>query len=406
MTLRSFYAVCISAFLFLGMSVAALAQDYSQMKIIAPPGGGMYLGQVDFQKGEDTENFEIASGRHAAMWSPYWPIQQDESGHPVFDVALAEKAWVEGRIVIVHAYEAGPHLEDNVQGFTVDKLLLGEYDPYLRRLAAQFREFGKPMFFSTAREPNGVISNYMGGFGKDGTKSSGWAIDTGRGYAEFDPKKFPNAQLYAGLGNPKKCDGLERMAAAQRYYHDFFVRQENLHFLTFDTMGWAMLPVPEEDMSTNERIFSKRCYDFSTLYPGDDYVDWVSVTWYLNGEEVPENQHIQHFANMLDFIGSFAKDKPVFVVELGFPDGKKTHSELAASRVRKGMQFLLSRPEIAGISFWSAPLHNFPFDSLLRPETPQGNAFEEIIGANPGKFHSCAYMSGGKLVPTCQQYIE
>lgn len=43
----------------------------------------------------------------------------------------------------------------------------------------------------------------------------------------------------------------------------------------------------------------------------------------------------------------------------------------------------------------------FPFDCLIRPGTQQATALKNTITANPAMFHSCVYLSDGKLHPNC-----
>jgi hypothetical protein len=44
----------------------------------------------------------------------------------------------------------------------------------------------------------------------------------------------------------------ERLKAAHRYYHDFFVRREGLKFLTFETMGWAVHRLKQINYDVND----------------------------------------------------------------------------------------------------------------------------------------------------------
>jgi len=393
-------------------AVSPTATNYARLKIAPPPGGGMYIGQYEWNPG-DIATFEEAIDGNVAMFSVHQPMVLDKKTEwPVaFDVDEAEKAWQEGKVVIVHAIETSPHPLNG--GFTIDKLLQGEYDGLLHELADQFRQFGKPMFFMTAREPNGVLEDYFGGFGPDGDKSTEWALENQMGLAEFDPSGFPNAALYRDLGDPQVSDGVERLIAAQRYYYNFFVVEEGLTFLTFDSMAWAAIPwqsvVEEAGLSPgdpNYQLIRTSC-SFEYFYPGDEYVDWVSITWYMMdwGEvNTPIAEQLEAFGAVMAEIRATAPDKPVFIMELGFPDGENPDSKWAAEKVTAGLNELITKyPEVSGFAMWSRIAGFDPTDCLVRPGTAQGNAFRRIVEANAAYFHSCVYFTDGSQMPTCAE---
>lgn len=412
-------------------------RDYSTLKIVPPPGGGMYIGQHDFNGGNDIVAIETAIGRKVAWWS-----NLEFDGLSGLAASL-EYGWKQGKISWVTAYEVTRASDDPppLPGFTIDNLLRGKFDVELRKFAAEFRKFGKPVVFQAGREPDGLGILYMGGFGPNGDKTLKLAIENQRGLADFNPSQFPNAPLYAGLGDPNKCDGVERLAAAQRYYHDFFVRREGLNFLTFETMGWAVGPewekVTEKELKElvtkelNIRPASvspahagrllKSCLNFEHFYAGDEYVDWVSINFYLLDSPAgtwPEqdvglradiDKELKNLEVTMNTIRKVAREKPVFFMELGFAEGRKKDSKRAAEMLRRTFNELLTRyPEIHGFSMWSnlasadaKSASYWPYDNLIRPNTQQGNALKEIIDANPSKFHSCVYFSDGSMMPNC-----
>lgn len=347
---------------------------------ILPPETGIYLGQTELNAG-DIAAFESTIGKRVAIAADLSVMSgQEEAGSEgslQFNVELARKYWQRGSVIVVGAYEACP----GHKPFTVDKLLRGRYDKALKKLASQFREFGKPMFFGTAREPNGVLAPYSGGFGPYGDKSVGWAERTGRGSTEFKPPVGPdgNRDLYVGLGEDNVNDGIERLAAAQRYYYDFFVRKEGLTFLTFETMGWvvpAWLPEPEPIAR------------FDTFYKlVADYSDWVSINFYMWTEsenedtgqansEPPIEQYLRALSRAIKQVGRLAPDKPVLITELGFAEPNR------AEKIRRGLQeIIMQHPQIKGIIQWGG-------DFAIQPGTPAGNAFRRIIDKHPAFFHS------------------
>lgn len=383
---------------------ASLPDASAALKIAPPPAGQMYLGQNQLFD-DDIAFFEQAAGRRAALFYREIPMRGGEGEPPTFDPAVAARAWDEGYVVLVHAYEATPGPDRGA--FTVDRLLAGAYDDDLTRLAAQFRAFGRPMFFSTAREPNGVISQYMGGFGPDGSQSLRWALDNERGLADFDPTGLPNAELYADLGDATKCDGLERLVAAQRYYHDFFVRREGLSFLTFDTMGWnAFVPAPPEDDGHRARLVAS-CFDYANLYPGDAYVDWVSLNYYqftfeADVGEIPLATNVAMFDATMDVVRRVAPGKPVLITEFGSPlrDPEVVDSAENAERTRAALEQLLTYAEVGGVAFWTRSIGD-GIDTLVRPGTAQAAALRAVVEAHGDRFVSCVRLSDGSIIPNC-----
>ena len=407
-------------------------RNYANLKIIPHPSGGMYIGQYEWVEG-DIATFEAAGGRKTALWSRHrgtWANGYDESGQPHLDVTAANRAWQEGKVIVVQAYAVHPASDESEAppGFTVDKLLRGQYDSDLGRFAAELRQFGKPLFFITGREPNGAGADYFGGFGPEGEKSLQWAVENKRGFAEFDPSRMPNAsQLYRNIGTPQVCDGVERLKAAQRYYYDFFVRREGLKFLTFDTMGWAVRQIKQIEYDLNyfpstvdkayARQLLKSCHSFANFYPGDEYVDWVSLTFYLvdyYAKDLPwltrdyvisVDENMKNLDKVMGEVKLVAPKKPVFLMEFGFPDGLRKDSSWSAQKITQGLpRILTSYPQIQGFAMWSAHpswMSYFPWDCLIRPNTQQGKALKTTFSENPQKFHSCVYLSDGKLHPNC-----
>jgi hypothetical protein len=382
------------------------------VKIVPHPDGGIYLGQTENNPGELAQLEQTMGQKAAISFGIYGEslVQgQEEVGETplTFDVNKANELWDQGYFLQVGAFEAFP----GHKPFTVDKLIQGKYDNDLRAFAQQLREFGKPMFFTTAREPNGVLANYMGGFGPDGDQ--GWeAGEITSLDGEFDPFQYDHpdvdeATLYAGLGNPNICDGVERLGAAQRYYHDFFVRREGIDFLSFTTMGWTIL-------GASSREPEGTC-DFENFYRsiGDRYIDWTSINMYAGAGIPGDNETttepldlsiagvITDLRIVMNKIRALAPGKPILIEELGFCGNDQAES------VQKGMEELLTNnPEIKAAVFWGGkPTDAYP--CMIAPNTPGGDALRNVIDNNPDKFHSCVQFSDGSTVPgTCTTQTE
>ena len=204
---------------------------------------------------------------------------------------------------------------------------------------------------------------------------------------------------------------MERLIAAQRYYRDFFVWERGLDFLTFDSMGWEITPVDVQVIhaqiggaSPHEIALTRGCFDFKIFYPGDAYVDWVSLDWYMENRNIPTEEGLEEFgATMMDVV-SVAHNKPVLMMELGFADGLNRSSRFAEERVVDGLNELLQYPQVNGFAMWvdSFDPIGFPTHALIRPNTHQGNAFKRVVESNPSRFHSCIYYSYGIVHPHCR----
>ena len=401
------------------------------LKIGPPPRDGIYFGAYEWTAG-DIASVEAAaqiSCSHYHSGYGNWALQYS-SGHPHLNLAAANAAWDAGKAIVVQAYNlyAGTDTE-HPAGFTVDKLLAGDYDSNLATFAAELRAFGKPCWFQCGREPNGVGQDYMGGFGTDGTQSLSWAITNENAYNQFTPPSVPSgapATLYDGCSGATMPDGIGRLKAGQRYLHDFFERRENLHFLTWDSQGFTARYY--RDAVDNQEVYDsadyvghesyaltllQRASDPAYWYPGDAYCDWVSLTWYyldyydagwswLTGSDIliPNTEWVSSLSNMMTKVAAVTS-KPVMLAEFGMPDGLDSDTAYGATKITSGFTTVLtSWSQIKAVSLWSnheswLQVDIFPYDCLLRPNTTQATALQAVIAAHPTKFHSYVTLSDG-----------
>lgn len=378
-----------------------------QRIVLIPPKHGMYLGQTELHKG-NVQDFEAAISRKVAIFGSLDVVLgMEESGEtPVtLNVEKANQLWNKGYIFYVGAYEATP----GHRPFTVDKLLSGVYDDILHKLALQFKQFGKPMIFGTAREPNGVLATDMGGFGPTGeVLSPPFPADTDFYKNQFDISKFDipgNPDLLKGLGDDTVCDGLERFVAAHRYYYDFFVRREGIHFLTFETMGWAA-DIPASLRGGDMETGQPTCTDFPLfLRLLEGYYDWVTINWYMVGEsaddvfgaaEAPVPEYLETLEKLLKEVRQAAPGKPVLISELGISCGVNRPTKINAAFNR----FIEKYPEIKGFTHWGGDPQDH-YSCGTKPGTRGATALKEYMDKRPEYFHSCAEFSDGSRAPGC-----
>lgn len=418
----------------------AFGAALDQSKIL-PPSSGVYFGAYEWTAG-DIAAVESATGyrtSHYASQRGNWSIGY-VSGHPHLDVTAANNAWAAGKAIVVQAYNLYAGTDDeHPSGFTVDKLLAGDYDSNLSTFAGELRSFGKPVWMQAGREPNGVGQDFMCGFGTTGTTSLADAITANAAYSQFTPPSPPSgapADLYAGLTGATKPDGIARCVAGQRYLHDFFERRENLHFLTWDTQGFSVRYY--KDATDNQEQYDsadyvgneayaltllQRASDPANWYPGDDYTDWVSLTWYfldyydanwsfLSGSDIliPNADWLASLSHMYTAVQAVTS-KPIILVELGFPDGMSSNTTYGASKVTDGMTAILDTyTQIKAVSLWSnhaSWMVNdvFPYDCLF--DNPlQVAALQAVVAARPGSIRSCVTLTDGILHPNCIKTVR
>lgn len=415
------------------IAVSASAVPLSSSKIIAPP-DGVYFGQYEWTAGEIAA-VETATGlttSHYHSGRGHWAIGY-VSGHPHLDVTAANAAWAAGKAIVVQAYNlyAGTDTE-HPTGFTVDKLLAGDYDAELHTFALELASFGKPLWMQAGREPNGVGQDYMGGFGTDGTQSLSWAITNENAYNQFTPPSVPSgapATLYDGCSGATMPDGIGRLKAGQRYLHDFFERRENLHFLTWDSQGFTARYY--KDAVDNQEVYDsadyvghesyaltllQRASDPAYWYPGDAYADWVSLTWYfldyydanwtfLSGSDIliPNSDWLASMEHMYNAIQAVTS-KPILLCELGFPDGMDSNTAYGASKATAGLNAILDTyTQIKAVSVWgneASWMVNdvFPYDCVM-DNAAQGAAVQAVAAAHSGKLRGAVYLTGNVIHP-------
>lgn len=381
-------------------------------QILAPPDKGFYIGQTNVQP-DSIKLLEEAIGRPVALANLYPDdlvsgVEEIHEAPLSFDIAKAQKAWKEGYMVTVSAWEPVVGF-----GFNVDRLLSGAFDSDLKRLSAQFRQFGKPMIFSTATEPNGVLSAHgIGGFGPTGSPQ-GWEYETkGNMLNQFHPQKIRNPNIkdpyfYEGLGDDTLCDGTERIVAAHRYYYDFFVNRERLDFLTFDTLSWAILGRNPEEEEEDSAV--QNCFDFTRIYPLlKDYSHWISLNLYLQFT----GDRSDFFGgtwtdtkNLLDYLKKTDPYKPIIFKELGL-FGEKIDQKIPFFFE----QMIKNYPQVKAFIFWGdAPAEGFVESedtSIIPIQIKEGRgdqAMRALLQKYPAYFHSCVHFTDGTYNPHCMK---
>jgi len=136
---------------------------------------------------------------------------------------------------------------------TVPRLLKGEFDDYVRKVAREIKAYGKPIMLALFSEFNWQSAMM---FGKDG--------ETRMSEAE---------EICGQYGDPRVPDGPERLRDAHRHVIDLF-REEGVKNVTWFMYANSGYMNPK---ATDHSIWLHPKFN----YPGDDYMDWVGQSTYF-----------------------------------------------------------------------------------------------------------------------------
>jgi beta-mannanase len=172
---------------------------------------------------------------------------------------------------------------------TLQAILDGVHDEYMKRFAAGVRDFGKPVLIRWGHEMNGDWYPWSG------VKNGGGQLD--------------------GFGDPGKPDGPERFIAAYRYIHQLFQSEGAQNAL------WVWCPnAPFEAV---ENAYGAGGWNAAAnYYPGDDVVDWLCFDGYNWGTSAYGQRFNSRWASFDEIFGESYRqlqvinsDKPILIGE-------------------------------------------------------------------------------------------
>jgi hypothetical protein len=143
------------------------------------------------------------------------------------------------------------------------EVLSGDYDSIVVTFAQHIKSWGKPLILSTAGEMNGNWAGWSGtyNFGSDCVTHT----------------QVSNLYSHYGCTDAERiecADGPERYRDMYRHIYDIFASQG----VTNVTWAWVV---------NHKSIPDKEWNHFANYYPGDDYVDIISVDGYNWGNDGP-----------------------------------------------------------------------------------------------------------------------
>lgn len=235
------------------------------------PGGGTYLGVFTSAQGLEAERFQSNAGTNSAIvhvmvdWTtPAGDGTRQLIGfdveHPVIGTSvteLVEQSARNNQIVAlswdpfsIEYSDSGMYDGSVTTAITLQQILNGELDTFIRNVAGQVAAMDTPVMMNLFGESDAMS---LFGYGADGTEFLETLDDTTGQY-----------------GDPSIADGPERIRDAFRRVIDLF-REEGA-----DNASWFMY-LSTDAMNNPDAIHP------SEIYPGDEYIDWVGQSLYIDG---------------------------------------------------------------------------------------------------------------------------
>ncbi len=243
---------------------------------------------------------------------------------------------------------------------TVPKVLRGEYDEYIRRVARQAKSLGSPIMLSLFAE-----FNWQGAFafGKDGTSAISRVDD-----------------ICGQYGDPAWPDGPERIRDVHRHVIDIF-RNEGVKNVT-----WFMY--------ANSGYMDPKAKDFSPwlhprfFYPGDEYMDWVGQSAYF--VDPKWTQVVSKDASTIDrALGAGyaawgeVTQRPIFLPEFGPVGDMKVNRSAVLDNVMTHV--LPSMPRVRAVTLADFLIAEIccQMPRLGNPHTEEIDTWRRAVGGNP-----------------------
>jgi hypothetical protein len=240
------------------------------------PGTQCYLGAVPI---DGQEVFEGLAGKAIAFEHFYF-----NWGHQADFPEESMNGSLAGGAIPLLSWEPWDYTLTNAN-FTLQSIIEGRHDNYIRRWASQIQAWGRPIFLRWGHEMNGSWYPW------DGVHNGG--------------------ETTTEFGDPAKADGPERYVAAFRHIHALF--QE----AGADNVRWVWCP-NMENWSEYPAGLPGTWNLAANYYPGDDCVDWLSLDAYNPGTSQPGFKWASFDALMqatYDDLTALNADKPVMIAE-------------------------------------------------------------------------------------------
>jgi hypothetical protein len=291
-----------------------MGASVGERQVLQPDGDRVYPGWYTHDVAGEQAGYEAVIGRTPPVvftfhdWNANGPAAA-EVRMQTFDAPLegegtqtvleAAEALADRGAILAVAWDAIGYIAEEETywtgtldiAVTFDDVLSGQHDDYIRACAREIKAMGRPIMLSPLGEMNS-IAWFM--FGAD-EKTPLYAVDDTRAY----------------FGDPTVPDGPERARALFRHVVDIFREEQvpNVTWFLYAATGYmnpAFL-----DMEEIERLDEAHPRHF---HPGDDYVDWIGTSLYVQADRAGD------FAAQLDLAYAAwrtVSERPFFAPEFG-----------------------------------------------------------------------------------------
>jgi beta-mannanase len=291
---------------------------------LQPPSKGVYHSAFpDFGGSEDNVTSKrISNFEKLANKSIVWAAFSDNWGESnvTFPKTAVETIHDQGAVPYIRMMprtsldeidESNPVYKPD-PNYSLQKIIDGDFDNQLREYAREVKQTKIPIMIDFACEMNGNWFYWSGICNGGGVKDK--------------------------YGDPNLADGPEKYRDAYRHIINIF-REEGTTNIT-----WVF----HVDADTEP---AESWNNYSTYYPGDDYIDWIGVSVYGSTYAGEEGEN---FTEIMDDaypqLESISKTKPLAVLEFGVNEGKDKPQWIkeALESIKNGKY-----PRIKAVSYWN-----------------------------------------------------
>lgn len=260
------------------------------------------------------------------LWQPFNPVRLD------------------GTIVLNTDSDYNTHLKK----YSLKRIIAGDFDTYIRIWAQQIKVWDHPIMLRPMHELNADVTLVDGAYGQS------W---------------------YASL---KDIDGSiinEPIDAINAWRHIVNIfREEGTYNVTW---VWSVLTWPSYSYGGSNSV------SLSSIYPGDDYVDWIGVSYYHKDfMPSPEACNDINIQGIYQEMSSLSSIKPMMIAEMGAKEDP-SNTNTKPEWIRNTLSFDRSQsvpfkyPRIKAIFYWNDGRDDLK--TWIESSIEATNAFKEVI---------------------------
>lgn len=308
-------------------SAVATSPDAPPLDVATPLYWGAYIDGVPWDPAR-LASFEAQAGKGVSIvhWGQAW---WHDGAYQPFYASDFEGVRAHGAIPLLDwaswDYCCGP---DQPQ-FSLASIIRGDHDPYIREWATGARDWGHPLFLRFNWEMNGW-----------------W--------------RFPWSERLNG-NQPGE------FVRAWRHVHDLFASAGATN------VTWVWCP----------NVINSGTTPLASLYPGDDYVDWVGMDGYNWGDEYDNDWQTfaEIFAPTYAALRQLAPDKPIMLPEIASVE--QGGDKAAWIRNALGPELPARFPAIKAVVWfeWDDGVPALTWS--IRSSAATAVAFRDVVGGSP-----------------------